>query len=290
MAIRTYKAFAEAQTDTGAYWESWFHKTSAPTPGSAGGWGDLSVGSGTPKYNAYVGTQLEATPLINSNNSAIYCGPTPASGQTKHLTEVSIQSTNGTNNVPLTFMLCDYLMFYPLVDCDSTDQQDMDNTETLPRYENGTGVRALLVVAAPMASTSTATMVYTSCDGSTRSTTFGIINSANLGAIVQTGSSSTSANARANFIPLADGCKGIRNVQSFTLSAPAGGFVNLVLVKPLASTIVREASTWTEKTTFITQAGNAPRIYDGAFLNFIFQTSGTSNPATVRGKLGFTWG
>jgi len=39
--------------------------------------------------------------------------------------------------VPITMVMCDYLLFYPQVDMDSVDPQAMDNTVTLPRYESG---------------------------------------------------------------------------------------------------------------------------------------------------------
>lgn len=290
MGFRGVYQIASAQDDGGQTWTSWFHKTSAPTPGAAQRWGDLSMGAGTPKYNAYVGAQLEATALTNANNSAIYCGPTPASGQTKHLAEIGIQSTQATQNVPLTMLLCDYLMFYPLIDGDSGEQQDMTQAATLPRYADGVGVQAFLVCTSPMTTNGTATVAYTDSDDASRSTTFGVRAVSNLGAIVHTGDASgVTALSSAPFIPLQTEAKGIKRIDSVTFPTAVGGFMSLVLVKPLASIIVREASTWTERPSFMTRGGAMPRIYDGAFLNFLFQTSGTGNPATVRGQLTFTW-
>ncbi len=288
MAINSYKEYSEAIAD-GVYWESWFHKTSAPTPGAASRWGDLSVGAGTPKYNAYVGNQYEFTPLVNTNNSAIYCGPTPADGQTKYLTDIGIQSLRATSNIPLTFVLCDYLGFYPLVDGDSLDLQVFDNTSPLPRYANGQGVLALLVVAAPLSAAGTITMNYVNCELQSKSVTFGVSALSTLGVVINTAGNTTASGAMSLFAPLSSGCKGIHHIESVTCNTAVGGLFNIILVKPLAQTIVREANTWTEKSTFFSGA-SLPRVYDGAFLNFFFLTSGTGNPATVRGKLGFTWG
>lgn len=290
MGFRGVYQLAAALDENGANWTNWFHKTSAPTPGAAQQWGDLSMGAGTPKYNAYVGSQLEATQLVNTNNSAIYTGPTPASGQTKHLAEIGIQSTQATQNVPLTMLLCDYLMFYPLIDGDSGEQQDMTQTASLPRYTDGVGVQAFLVCTSPMTTNGTMTVAYTDSDDTSRSTTFGVRSTSNLGAIVHTGAASVvTALASAPFIPLQTAAKGIKRIDSVTLPTAVGGFMALVLVKPLASILIREAATWTERPSFMTRGGSLPRIYDGAFLNFIFQTSGTGNPATVRGCLTFTW-
>ena len=290
MGFRGVYQLATAQADDGKTWTSWLHKTSAPTPGAAQQWGDLSMGAGTPKYNAYVGAQLEATQLVNTNNSAIYLGPTPGSGETRHLTEIGLQTTQATQNVPLTMVLCDYLLFYPLIDGDSGDQQDMTQTAALPRYTDGVGVQAFLVCTSPMTTNGTVTVAYTDPDDAAQSATFGVRAVSNLGAIVHTGDASVvTALASSPFIPLQSSARGIKRIDSVTFPTAVGGFMSLVLVKPLASILLREAATWTERPRFMTAGGSLPRIYDGAFLNFIFQTSGTGNPATVRGALTFTW-
>ena len=136
----------------------------------------------------------------------------------------------------------------------------------------------------------TATVAYTDADDTSRSTTFGVRAVSNLGAIVHTGDASVvTALASSPFIPLRTEARGIKRIDSVTFPTAVGGFMSLVLVKPLASILLREAATWTERPSFMTKGGALPRIYDGAFLNFVFQTSGTGNPATVRGALTYTW-
>jgi hypothetical protein len=276
--------------DGGRIWESWIHKTTAPAPGAAGRFADLSMGAGTPKYNAYAGTQYEFTPLNASDNSAIFAGPTPASGEQKRLVGVALQSTQGTQNVPLTFTLLDYLGHYPLVDGDSTDAQPMDNAETLPRYATGAGVQCMAVVTAPMSGNADVTITYTNSDGTAgRTSSASVFGVATLGAVVSCGAATAATTKVGPFFPLAAGDGGIRSIESVQLSSASGGFMSFVLVRPLCRILVLEASTWTEKATFLDDGGVMPRIYDGAFLNFIYQTSGTGNPATVRGALTFTW-
>ena len=51
---------------------------------------------------------------------------------------VQLTTTNGS---PDHVHLLDYLMFYPLIDLDDDVEQVMDNTVTLPRYDDGAGVR-----------------------------------------------------------------------------------------------------------------------------------------------------
>ena len=50
--------------------------------------------------------------------------------------------------LPMTLTLMDYLMYYPLIDEGTTDEQFMINTATLPRYETGDGVQMMAVSVA----------------------------------------------------------------------------------------------------------------------------------------------
>jgi len=47
--------------------------------------------------------------------------------------------------LPLTMVLCDYLLYYPTIDDSSLDEQVLDNTVTLPRYTDGEGVQVIAV-------------------------------------------------------------------------------------------------------------------------------------------------
>lgn len=293
MALTGVLSVAQALAETGASHTAWMHKTSAPTPGAAGQWGDLSMGAGTPKFNAYVGAQLEFTPLVNTNNAALYLpdvGATASSSTTKVITQVGIQTTQGTQNTPNTWCLADYLGFYPLIDGDSVDPQDMTNGSAIPRYADGAGVRAFLVCTSPMTQNGTITVTYTNSAGTSgRSVTAGVATSSTLGPVINYASTTVAANTATPFLPLANNDAGVRSVQSVTMGTTTGGFFALVLCKPLAWITTREASTWTECDTLI-QGGRLPRIYDGAFLQFLFNTSGTGNPATVRGCVTTAWG
>ena len=91
---------------------------------TAGLFTDYSMSGGTPKYNAYIGNQLESTALVGSGNNGIYTGPTPAAGMTKHIAKIAVNTMS--TNVPVqSAELRDLLMFYPLIDGDSTDLQEM---------------------------------------------------------------------------------------------------------------------------------------------------------------------
>ena len=274
-------SLAEAPT-----WQSFFFKTSSPA-GVAGRWYDAAVGAGIPVYQAYVGQQYEATLLIGEFNRGIYTGPTPSAGQTKHL--FALSAGTSTASVPLTMLLADYLMFYPLIDMDSLDPQDMSNPVSISRYTSGEGVQAYLVVAAPMSSSGTVTVTYTNSEGTAnRTSTFGIASTATIGRIANNIDSTLGVGAASPFIPLDNGDKGIRSIQRVTCNASMGGFCHIVLVKPLATHVVREQNTEAE-TVFFTHKANCVQIQNNSYLNFLILNNTTSSPAPLRGFLQFTW-
>lgn len=50
--------------------------------------------------------------------------------------------------LPMTLTLMDYLMYYPLIDEGTTDEQFMINTTPLTRYTDGAGVQIMAVSVA----------------------------------------------------------------------------------------------------------------------------------------------
>lgn len=288
MAFSTVRTLADS-FDNGNTWTSWIHKTGGPTSGVAGTWCDGSVGAGIPKYNAYVGTPAAANVLSNTGNDGIYLGPAPSAGQTKHLNALSLQSTSA-GIAPAMFMLCDYLMFYPLIDGDSIDTQTLDNTEILTRYTNGLGVQCMAVVSVPVTSNGTVTVNYTNSDGvANRTSTFTLLASSNVGVITSSANTSAVAASKTPFIPLASGDNGIQSIQSVTNSTGMGGFYTLVLVKPITNLQLREKNTTIEKYNLL-ENGILPRIYNDAYLNYIYITNGTTTYTPLRGYLEFIWG
>lgn len=289
MSFRRVVDFARAASDDGQNWTSWMHKTTSPVLGSAANWADLSVGAGIPRYNAYVGVQGEFTPLQGAGNFGLYAGPTPAAGLDKVIVDASVSSVTA-NVAPATFILCDYLGHYALIDMDSTDQQDLDNTASLTRYETGEGVQCMVTCTVPQTATAQVTVSYTNSDGvAGRLSTFWIA-AANIGTINVAAGSAAGASQRTPFIPLASGDKGIRSIQSVTCNASAGGFVSFVLVKPLLQLSLRETSTVVEKTPFVHDGGRAPKVLPGACLNHIFTSGASTGSSVVRGHVQFAWG
>lgn len=289
MSFRRVVDFARAGSDDGRNWTSWMHKTTSPVLGAAGNWADLSVAAGIPRYNAYVGVQGEFTPLVGAGNFGLYTGPGVAADQDKLIVDASISSVTA-NVAPAYCILADYLGHYALVDMDSTDQQDLDNTATLTRYQNGDGVQCMAVCTVPQTNTAQVTVNYTNSDGVPGRLSVFWIAAANIGTINVAAGSAAGTAQRTPFIPLASGDKGIRSIQSITCNASAGGFMSFVLVKPLMQLSLRETSTVVEKTPFIHDGGRAPKVLPGACLNYILTSGANMASSVVRGHVTFAWG
>lgn len=247
--------------------------------------GDASVGSGLPLYNPYLGAALEATQLVGSRNNSIYVGP--ATTSERYLLSMSMTHGGATGFLASVYFL-DYLLFYSYIDIDNTDQQFFVNDVTLPRYTNGEGVQMMMVSQTPgTGSASTITVNYTNSDGVAKSITAAYRTSGAIGVV----GSSVNGNLTAlgPFLPLANGDRGVRSVQSIQLTTGVGGFGTLVLVKPLFTMSANELPSTVEK-NFLREQAALPRIYDGAFLNYIFNLStNTSGVVPLIGQAQFIW-
>ena len=279
-----------AAVEEGRYHAQQVYKP-AFTSAGAGRWYDRSIGAGTPNYNAYIGSVLEFTPLTGQRNLSIYAGPTPGAGMAKHVLSASMR-VGATNQAPLTCLFADYLGLYPLIDGDSVDPQDTTNPASLTRYATGEGVQAFVVVQVPgtLAATATCTVSYTNHEGTSgRTSTFSLYGSGVIGTCVSVTNTSASINGLSPFIPLASGDRGIRSIESVTLSAAIGGFVNIVLCKPLFTLPIWEGLTVAER-NFGRETLPLPKIEDGAFLQWL-TLAGTANAeSVVHGQLEFIWG
>jgi len=109
-------------------------------------WFDLALSPGNPIPKYWFGTPLTATVISQSIDGGFFHGAN-VSPSKKYLRKLMLSSTSATG-LPMNVMLCDYLMYYPLVDDGTTDEQVMDNTATLTRYTDGDGVQVMAVSVA----------------------------------------------------------------------------------------------------------------------------------------------
>lgn len=256
-------------------------KTSLPNVG-AFAWSDLSMGAGIPRFNAYVGSQATATPLIGQRNDSIYAGQFN-SAQSKYLHKIGIHNVNA-NGAPNHLLLCDYVMAYPLIDLDSTDIQEMDNTLALPRYTDGNGLCLFAVVTTPMAANADCIVGYTDASDTARTITTSLVASTITGGLCSTSGTTQVAGARSPFMPIVGGIKRINTIQ---MLSSAGGFAAFVICRPLCAVQMYETGTPVE-IEYIKDKTKAPEILDGAFLNFLNLQGSTNPPLPLQGIIEFT--
>lgn len=245
---------------------------------------DLSMAAGNPPGNFYPSTPLVAATIDPAR--AIYCGEAQ-SPATKWVDEFCLCVAAAAHVGPL--WLCDYLIYCPFIDLDDTSEQVLDNTVVLPRYADGEGVRAILVVTAPTTGGGSFTYTYVNQDGDTKTSPVVTASSSasSIGTLV--GSHASTANMRSQpFLPLASGDSGIRSVTSVTPISAMGGNASLVLVKPLFNGAIREAGMTQEWP--LARMGQPVQIIDGATLALISRPGGAVSGNPIIGHLQITWG
>ena len=244
--------------------------------------------------NVSVVDTLQSVALSDTQLSGNMQTGGPVGSKTKHISHAGVVS-NAANMVPGVWMLCDMLMAYPGINQNSSSQQALTTTATLPRYTNGVGVRAFMIPQ------------YVGCGGSGQSIYINYTNSASTAyrglPVVTTVTinampgfvyhSGVAINNWGPFLPLAPGDNGITSVQSVTLSAAggtAGVYLTLVLCKPLAVIPNPVVNVMTE-VDFLNQFGSLPRVYDGACLGLLYMAgAGATAGNTANGYFDFVNG
>ena len=214
--------------------------------------------------------------------------PQIAAGQDRHLESFELRFTRGASS-GLSAILFDLVGYYPLIDGDSTDTMIMDNTATLPRYQDGVGVIPVFIsYIAPSVQNGIATMTYIGTDDVERSVTFNVFNSASTGGVVVSGANiSETSGAICNINIPTPGSAGVKQITSITYLTPPSGLHCIYLIKPLASVAGMELNVAVNKSLFPAM----PKIPDGAALNlFTQQAAGISAGSTVFGNFNFIWG
>lgn len=250
-------------------------------------WSDLSMGSGFPRVQYYASSPLEAAYMDETRG--IYHGDDKAPAH-KYISNLSITSAL-TNSLKITAIVLDYLLYYPFIDGGVTGApQEFINTVSLPRYTDGAGVQAMLVAqSAGLSLAGSFTMDYINQDGDLKTSptvTTGEVTA--VGTIVTDGGSTGTVAKNGPFIPLASGDTGIRSVVSITLNTAVTGLYSLVLVRPLLTTYIGETQSTAEKNV-LKDTKMLPRVYDGAYLNFIISANSQFNTVSLTGYLNFIW-
>jgi hypothetical protein len=270
--------------DAGRVTRAGFRKAISATT-ATGVWMDLSMTGGGPPPNYYASTPLVWGTLKQSTDRGLYHGGnvSPAS---KHLKSLLIASSVVTTACPSTFVLCDYLGYYPFVDM--VGSVDLSGSG-LTRYTDGIGVQI-------MAGGGTFSLRYTSPAGAGRvSQTMKCNTSTVNGAIVTTMPVQTATFSSSPFIGLQAGDTGVKSIEGIDWVIEDVGLITLVLVKPIAQISLEPNSGATtvyspsEKDFAIDAVGTLPVIKDDAYLNFIAHPAGTFATAAIYGMIETIW-
>lgn len=276
------RADEEGRTVTG-------HFRKVPSQAStANNWVDLSMAAGSPVPNYYA-SDPAVFATFNSFRGIFHGDDKSDAGLFLQTLEV-VSPTAGFLG---EFMLCDYLGYYPFIDLDDLTEQTMDNTVTLPRYEDGEGVEVICVQVTPQIGGGTFTFSYIDQDGNpgTSPVIRGGIGALNIASLLNSTSVATSI-TQGPFLPKTSltgaQTRGIRSITSVTPLTANGGLVAFVLVKPLARMTTYEINTATE-VQFLGERVPPPKILDGAYLNLLVRPTGSVAAGLLAGRAKFIW-
>jgi hypothetical protein len=295
--IKSHLDVVEAY-DSGRYHVQRFIKTGAGQSTDAR-WQDWAFQAGQPAYDARVGPVNALVPCVASKNDSIYFPDIPAGMERKLHKLTMIPKASNASQASIDFVLCDLVAYYPLIDGDSSDPQDLDNTLTLPRYADGEGLQLVMVNhVAPQIQGGRMLLDYTDSKGIShtvdRNVTWAGINCAVSGL-----QASTASPLGPLTVSLDGGVTGIRSVERVTFTTVPGGLFCLYLVKPLATfthyhdALVQADTTGSKhalEVDFALKDGwRMPTIKDGAHLMFFYRGNGGLRSNTFFGDATFIW-
>lgn len=285
MALANIKQMVDAELEGRVRRYTWRKTPSQAT--TAGLWFDLAMSPGNPApkywFDAPPGI---AKAISQSADGGLFHGAN-VSPSDKYLRLVTALTTTVTA-LPITFNLCDYLLYYPSCDDSTTDPQIFDNSVALPRYADGVGVQVIAVSVAGRTGGQQFYFTYTNSDGVSGRTSQTVTQNA-AAAIGTILTSATATSASGNpFIGLQNGDSGVRSIESVTMLGADVGLFTLILVKPLAQTTIKEITAPYEKDFFIL-AQSVPQIEDDAYLNFLCLPRGTLAATALIGDIKVIW-
>jgi hypothetical protein len=261
--FRTVRELVDAESSARNY--AWRKVPNQTT--TIGIWFDLSMSAGNPPPKFWFdATPLTAKIVSQSLDGGIFHGSN-VSPKTKYLRKTMAMTATSTA-VPMPMILCDYLMYYPTIGEDTTDEQFLTNSITLPRYTDGEGVQCLAISVAARTGGQTFSIKYTNSQGvSGRISPTVMQNTVSVIGSIVTSERQGSLYSGA-FMPLQAGDTGIRSIESVTMNGVDVGLFSLVLVKPLGDMMIRGIDAPVEVDWFLDKK-EIPIIQDDAYLSWL---------------------
>lgn len=273
----------------GAYNEGGYHlqpfiKVWASTFNTANAWFDGTLSGNFPRASYYAADDLVFSPYPTGNHLSFYHGGDVAPAQ-KILRTINLHGS-AANLAPSRYILCDYLGFAGGISWETNETQLINNTYTIPRYTDGKGVQAIMVQLFGSNANAVYTINYRNTNNVDVDSPAITANALGTGGLQHGQTTGTYQ----PFINLAKGELGIKRVNSVTVSSLGAGIAVLVLVKPIAEIIYRDATFFAPvEVDFLTDKFETPIIYDGAKLNFLMTGGGNPAGLLTRGYMEFIW-
>jgi hypothetical protein len=262
--FKSVRQVVDTELNGGTILSSFRKTVGVATP--SGIWLDLSMFSGTPVPNFYAASSLVGTALSYSSSKGLYHGGAVSPLQKVFRSYILMASTSA--GIPMPLIMQDYLLYYPFADEGDTEEQFMDNTVTLPRYTDGAGVQIMVISQGTRTGGALFTVKYTNQDGvSGRVTEAARMNTNSITGSIATSSLNNNF-TQGPYLTLQDKDTGVRSIESVTFQTGDTGVCALVLVKPVATTQIREQTAPVE-VDFLLDRSISPVIQDDAYLNFI---------------------
>jgi hypothetical protein len=283
--FKNHREVADAELEGRVRDYTW-RKTPSGVTG-AGLWFDVTLSPGNPGPKFYFDAPpLAAKVMSQSLDGGIYHGPNVSPSQ-KYLRKITA-FTGVATALPMAMHFLDYLLYYPTIDDSTTDPQILDNTATLSRYTDGVGVQVLAVSLAGRTGGQQFNFIYTNSDGVAGRTSQTVFqnNSSVIGCIQNNGAAANASSMA--FIGLQAGDSGVRSIQSVTMLGSDVGLFALVLVKPLATSVIRGIDAPVEM-DYLIHKNELTRIYDDAFISFICLPNGALSATALIGDLKCIW-
>lgn len=252
-------------------------------------WFDLANSAGNPPAKQWFdAAPLVASQIKQSTDRGLYHGPS-VSPQQKYLRKTLVYSNIIATPFPMQMILCDYLLYYPTIDDSETALQEMTNVNTLPRYTDGDGVMMMAVTTGTRTGNQSFFVTYTNSDGVSGRVTPNVVqNTSTVNGSITTSAGAVNNTSGCAFIPLQKGDTGVRSIESVQMNGADTGFFTIILIKPLADTLIRGIDAPVE-IDYLLHKNEMPRIYDDAFLGFIGLPVGSLNTVIIEGELTVVW-
>lgn len=255
------------------------------TATSAGVCLDLSMSTGNPAAQYYVGSIATATALAYSTDGGLNHGSNVPDGFKKYLHRMRFMIPGAA--IPMAIDVFDYLAFYPFVSMDAGIQA-LTTGISIPRYSAADGIQMMLIEQNPYVGGAQVQITYTNSQGvSGRVTPVITLNSVTSIASVAT-CAPNQVGATGTFVSLAQGDYGVSYPESIEFLTGDTGIVCLVLVKPIASFAVYDQTVPSDWDTW-NYLGYLPEIKNDAYLNMVIRPAGNITGTSIFGDLFTIW-